>query len=228
MPEDTPGWLRPEFKPDNHWAGYDKLIPCPECNERKASGRAKLTSQLEGWLASATFANYGVTPDNRDAHSAAVEFVSKPIGFLSLYGDYGPGKTHLLAAIVNALEGQARYFTFPDLISQYRASIDRGLVEEFYTHVSSIPVLVVDEIDKASLKGWTREQTYRLFDNRYRKWESCGTVLAMNQDPGQMTEDLGYLFSRMRDSRFKCVKVGGGDNRPNVELMTELAREQND
>lgn len=185
-----------------------------------------MTTQLEGWLAAATFGNYGVTNENRDAYNAAVGFVDEPIGFLTLYGDFGPGKTHLLAAIVNALEGKAKYFTFPDLISQYRAAVGLGEVETFYTRVSCIPVLVVDEIDKASLKDWTREQTYRLFDNRYRKWESCGTVLAMNQNPNEMSEDLGYLFSRMKDSRFKCVRVGGGDNRPNIELVTELAQAQ--
>lgn len=215
MPDDIPGYLRPVYEPGTR-AGYDKLIPCPECNEAKLSGRAMIVSQLEGWLAFATFATYVVENDNREAYNAAVSFVEKPIGFLTLYGVYGPGKTHLLAAITNALAGKARYFTLPDLVSQYRAAIGTGEVEAFYTRISNIPVLVVDELDKANLTGWTREQTYRLFDNRYRKWQQCGTVLALNQTPMDAIDDLGYLFSRMKDSRFKCVEVGGGDNRPNM------------
>lgn len=227
MPEDTPGYLRPPFNPGDR-AGYDALIPCPKCNERKISGRIKLTTQLDGWLAMATLGNYGVNKDNRAAYDAVIKFIENPIGFLTLYGDYGTSKTHLLSAIVNALEGQAKYFTLPDLVSQYRGAVRTGDVEAFYTRISTIPVLVVDEVDKAHLKDWTKEQTYRLFDNRYRKWQKAGTVLAMNQNPTEASEDLGYLFSRMKDSRFKCVEVGGGDNRPNVELVQELAEAQND
>lgn len=176
--------------------------------------RARWDTQLEGWLQYATLDNYNVSKSNQAAYQAASDFIDKPVGFLTLWGDYGPGKTHLAAAVTNALYGRAKYFTLPDLLSQLRQSIAHGTVEVFYQAISNLPVLVLDEIDKASLKDWSKEQAYRLFDKRYRHFEAMGTVLIMNESPHESNEKLNYLFSRMEDSRFACVELSGGDNRP--------------
>jgi chromosomal replication initiation ATPase DnaA len=224
FPPDEPGYVRREVGGDN---ALSKLSPCPECNEPKLADKAKLQTQLEGDLRKKTLSNYAVTDQNRAAYNAAVEFCREPRRWLTLWGEYGPGKTHLLAAIVNQLGGQAQYFTMPDLVSQYRHAVGQGTVEKFYEHVSRIPVLVIDEIDKADLKNWTREQTYRLFDYRYRNQGELGTVLAMNASPDEMDDDLGYLFSRMKDSTSRVIYVGGGDQRPQRDQMERIATIQN-
>jgi DNA replication protein DnaC len=226
MPADIPGYLRPEYDPAIRDASYRNLIPCPDCNEAKLTERARAKHQLEGDLENKSFLTYGVTDANEQAYKAAYDFANNPQGFLTLWGCYGTGKTHLLAAITNDLQGRGRYFTFPDLVSQLRNAVGSGMVEEFYSQIANIQVLIVDEIDKASLKDWTQEQTLRLFDSRYRNHQKRGTVLAMNESPRLMNGSLGYLYSRINDDRFKCIEIGGGDNRPNRELMSELANEQ--
>lgn len=218
FPADEPGYLR---KPDGGNSLAD-LIPCPECNAGKIAERAKVQHQLEGQLREKTFANFAITDGNKLAYDAALEFSRQPLSFLTLWGEYGPGKTHLLAAITNAIGG-AKYFTMPDLVSRYREAVGLNDVEGFYNRISRIKVLVVDEIDKADLKGWTREQTYRLFDYRYRHLNTLGTVLAMNYSPEEADDNFGYLFSRMKDERCKVIYVGGGDNRGRQSFLGRLA-----
>lgn len=203
-------------------SGLSELIPCPECNATKLAERAKTAHQLEGQLKDKTFANFHVTDASKTAYEAARQFVSDRTAWLTLWGPFGDGKTHLLAAITNACAG-AKYFTLPDLVSQYRAAVGAGNVEEFYSKISRIPVLVVDEIAVPSLKDWTREQTFRLFDYRYRNIDTLGTVLAMNDSPDEVNENLGYLFSRMKDERCRVVFVGPDDNRNKQGLLAKLA-----
>ncbi|RJQ25085.1 MAG: AAA family ATPase [Peptococcaceae bacterium] len=224
FPANEPGYIN--IDPGGNT--ISKIKPCPDCNAQKLAHRAKFQTQLEGDLKLKTFANYSISPHNQAAYNAAIEFCRYPRHWLTLWGEYGPGKTHLLAAIVNQLAGQAnaKYFTMPDLVSQYRNSVGMGVVEEFYERISRIGILVIDEIDKADLKGWTREQTYRLFDYRYRNQDTLGTVLAMNVSPDVIDDDLSYLFSRMKDSHCRVVYLGGGDNRPNRDTLQQFAEIQ--
>lgn len=219
FPDGEPGYVR--TYPD----GEDmpgKLTPCPNCHDAKQAQRAKMKHQLEGDLQTKTFDNYLITDGNRAAYQAALEFTANPRGFLTLWGEYGPGKTHLLAAITIRLGNRARYFTFPDLVSQYREAVGQSKVEEFYDRLCGIEVLVIDEIDKVELSGWTREQSYRIFDYRYRNTETKGLVMALNKDPNELDESMGYLFSRMKDDRFKLVYIGGGDARPQHSILDKL------
>jgi DNA replication protein DnaC len=216
-PADTPGWLR-----NPNGGGLAALIPCPACNATKQAERAKVQHQLEGQLKNKTFANFHATNASQEAYDAARSFVSHCTSWLTLWGPYGDGKTHLLAAITNACTG-AKYFTMPDLMSRYRHAVGGDRVEDFYQMISRIPVLVVDEIDKASLKDWTREQTFRLFDYRYRNLDTLGTVLAMNDSPDDVNDNLGYLFSRMKDGRCRVVFVGADDNRGKQGFLGKLA-----
>jgi DNA replication protein DnaC len=218
FPDGEPGYIRTYS--DGELAS--NLTPCPDCHDNKQAERAQYKHQLEGDLRTKTFDNYLVTDDNRAAYQAALEFAANPRGFLTLWGGYGPGKTHLLAAITIRLGKRARYFTFPDLVSQYRESVGQGKVEDFYGRLCRVEVLLIDEIDKVELSGWTREQSYRIFDYRYRNTADKGLVMALNKDPNELDEAMGYLFSRMKDDRFKLVYVGGGDVRPKASAWQKL------
>jgi len=228
FPPGEPGYLRP-----GGCAGQDALIPCPECSGVKLTQRRQLlfSHQLEGVLRDKTFDNYARTDGNAAALQAAIAFAAKPAGMLAFWGAYGDGKTHLLAAIANEVGGPAKYYTFPDLASQYRASIGND-VEGFYRIVSRVPVLLVDEIDKVSLTNrdgsftWTREQSYRIFDYRYRNRDRLGTVFAFNMQPDKADDVFGYLFSRMdSDDVDNCrlIHLTDGDNRQKQGLLRKLA-----
>lgn len=177
---------------------------------------------MSGWR----FENYLTEQGDESAYKAATDFAANPAYWLTLWGGYGRGKSHLLAAIHHTLtaRGLACYYvTMPDLTSQLRQAVGNKDVEGFYSRISHYPVLLIDEVDKADLRQWTREQAFRLFNRRANLKGDVGTVMAMNVNPDPAADDLGYLFSRMHDGQNVCIKVGGPDNRGNVPLLRQLA-----
>ncbi len=188
------------------------------------TGLTKLEGKLAGW----TFDNYAVEDKNKAAFEAALKFAANPAAMLTLWGGFGPGKTHLLCAIFNALRAKGvdvEFFTMPDLVSAHRATISKPGVdtEDFYQRISQTRVLLIDEIDKPSLKDWTREQAFRLFNRRSNLSEKTGTVMAMNKSPEIYADELGYLFSRMKDEDSQVVYLEG-DNRGQSGFLKNLAK----
>lgn len=191
------------------------------------SRRAENKSQLTGWLKDATLANFRARNENRAALSAVRAFVDDPRAWLTLWGEYGNGKSHLLGAVVNACSEAdipAAYYTLPDLLDQVRESFD-GYYSPFMQRLRDLPVLAIDEIDKANLTPWAEEKIYQLVDARYRAIGSCGTVLAMNADPANAgSNSAAYIFSRMFDERSKVVELRGPDARPMAKRLWSALR----
>lgn len=225
FPIGQPGFTGHEA-PVGH-ALFGKVIPCPTCHAEEMSNRAvKCMTALEGKLSTNTFDNFSIRAENKEAYEAALKFSQEPKALLTLWGPYGPGKTHLLCAIFNALRVKGidvEFVTMPDLVSMHRDTIGNPgqSAEDFYQRISTTRVLLIDEIDKASLKDWTREQAFRLFNRRDNLTTSTGTAMAMNKSPENYKDDLGYLFSRMQGEENQVVYLEG-DNRKQASFLKRL------
>jgi len=143
-PPGVPGYLKSDVPPGHE--DFGKLTPCPTCHGSKLSSRLREISQLDGWLKQASFDSFKLCADNRAAFNAALAFAEQPTGWLTLWGTYGPGKTHLLASIANQLteEGTgAIYYTLPDLMDALRSSYKDDFSGTFH-RVANVPVLLID------------------------------------------------------------------------------------
>lgn len=192
--------------------------------------RRREACELEGHLRDCAFDNF-YDQYNRPALDAARQFAQNPVGILAIWGPNGRGKTHLLAAIHNHLRlygFPVKYFSFPDWTSQLRNTLgdDEGASPEaFYQQASRYPVILIDDLDYADIRRWTREQVFRLFNRRYNNHGQSGTVLAMEVNPNSAAaDDMRWLFSRITDERFTCVEMTGPDNRRQVNLLQRLLR----
>lgn len=164
--------------------------------------------------------NYRVTDGNRPGYQVAAAFANEPLRWLTLWGPFGTGKTHLCAAIVNAcIENRkaAVYYTLPDLLNVLRGTFKDNTFSDVFSRLATVPVLVIDEVDKVNWTAWADEAVYELVDARYRALNERGTVFAMNVEPKGNGSGNDYLYSRMWDNRNVVVRVGGGDVRPVVE-----------
>lgn len=208
FPPDVPGNLK-EYSTDKP---LGILLPCPDCHFGK---RAIKSGQLQGDLVFKTLENFEpMSEADSLALQAARAFIAKPYGWLTFYGEYGSGKTHLGAAIANALgPKKTRYFNMPDLASKLRDSLSDS-VEQFIDGINLIPVLILDELEDGHFRGgWSREQLQRIIDYRYRELNKRQLVICTNWSPEQYDNDLRFIGSRMRDERFVCVEFIA-DNRP--------------
>ncbi|MBU2052584.1 ATP-binding protein [Patescibacteria group bacterium] len=215
FPDGQPGYLRSEF-PVGH-PKFGALIRCPDCHDGALACRLAEASQLTGWLKTATFDTYRSRRENKVALDAARKVAEKPTGWCTFYGTFGPGKTHLLAAIVNHCNTHrvaAVYYTLPDLMDRLRDSYTDDGFSVFYDKLVRMQVLVIDEVDKLRLTEWAKEKFYQLADSRYRELDGKLTVFALNDLPEVTGGEMDYLYSRMRDYRGQTVEVGGGDVRP--------------
>ena len=156
------------------------------------------------------------TRDKSTAKQAVANLLSmdKPGGFVTLYGNYGVGKTHLLKAAVWGFVGRqihAQYYVLPDLIAylQSRYTDSPGAVEYAIEAVRNVPVLAIDELDKLKLTDWSKQTVFRLLDYRYNLRNRLLTIIATNLPPQDY--ESGYMASRMQGGAF--IEVGGADIR---------------
>ena len=163
-----------------------------------------------------TFASLFDVPDQDQAIASAEAFCAQPIGWLTFGGDYGVGKTALLYATLNRLAEQhvfGRYITAPELIDKLRNLIRNGGDPDAYLdRWCDAPLIAIDELDKYDPTEFAEKSIFRLFNARYQRLATAGTMLAYNLDRESRLPP--FLRSRIDDGRFQCVRLRGGDVRP--------------
>ncbi len=217
--------------------GDGKCVPCPDCGADSHRALLQRICGLSEEQQSWTFANYRPqNPAGRKALDAAKEAAVRPRGFVSFWGPWGTGKTHLLAAIVNNCRARgvvSVYRSMATLLDELRATFQND-GESFaarFDHFASAAVLALDEFDKWSITPWAEEQAFKLIDARYARLGECLTAIATNRKVSREeavitgTRWPGYLESRLLDGRCQVLEVSGGDVRPRMRWQGDKERE---
>lgn len=135
-----------------------------------------------------TFENFTVTPSNKRAYWAAVDFCTgftgghdmEDIVGLRIIGPPGTGKTHLAAAIVNRLiaAGVAAIFTqsvnFLAKLKETYADNRESSESDFMHNYKTAPLLIIDDLGKELPTAWALSKLYDLINARY---EECLPVV---------------------------------------------------
>ncbi len=208
--------------------GKEVWSPCPACaKEREDAERAELLlaeqerqqARLEELLGRAAiparflgcaFENYRVdlpaqqvVLDTCMAFAEAFPRLRKTGESLVLIGRRGTGKTHLAAAILQALlpDHVGLYTTAQDMIAMIRATwgpVAERSTESVMRVLYGVPLLVIDEVGVQA--GTDNEQNllFQVLDHRYR--ERKPVVLVGNMQIRQMQEMLGErVHDRLRE-----------------------------
>lgn len=103
----------------------------------------------------------------------AKAYAEHPQGFIVFTGEYGCGKTHLAAAIANAIAQRGNSVSFvvvPDLLDHLRATFAPGSAVSYdqrFEETRSAPYLVLDDLGTESATPWAREKIFQIIDYRY-------------------------------------------------------------
>jgi len=169
-------------------------------------------SSLRGELLSKTFENFQLRdgrPAVKQARDAAQSFSRKPKGWLVLNGYPGTGKTHLSAAIANALLARGRqpvlFLNVPELLVFLRAGFQTrdGRDPDFESRLQTIkgfPVLILDDWGAHSDTPWADEQLYLILN--FRTERALPTVITTNM-PLESLEPR--IESRLRNRHLSTV-----------------------
>jgi len=107
------------------------------------------------------------------AFDYARRFVTDTRGVLALYGGYGVGKTHLLAAIANAVRISGRTCLFASTVMLFQAIQERvsngRSYHELLERALRTPLLLLDDLDKPKWSEFREETYYTIIDARTRE-----------------------------------------------------------
>lgn len=156
------------------------VVPC-SCQKSIDSTRSQLKtySQL-GHLERMTFDT--LIPEGRSgradealfraATEISMEFASEPTGWLVFGGSTGSGKTHLAAAIVNAIihrSSPAKYISaldIPDILRNERFEDDDAESGTFESLLDA-PTLIIDDLGAQQSTNWVDSRIDQLLTHRF-------------------------------------------------------------
>lgn len=159
----------------------------------------------------------------KTAAEIALRYAESPEGWLLFEGGYGTGKTHLAAAIANALIERGEpvlFITAPDLLDHLRGAFgpsSENAYDELFERIRKAPLLVVDDLGAESPTAWAVEKLYQLFNDRHRY--RLPTVVTTNRDPAQIEP---RIRSRLLDQDLtRSVRLTLPDRRSPVMTWAE-------
>jgi DNA replication protein DnaC len=188
------------------------LVPC-DCTDGQA--RAARWRNLPREAHGVYLTQHSPVAAQRAAYLEIAAFVADPHGWLTLVGGYGVGKTRLIYAALNHLADvgvYGRYVMMPELLNELRNALHQDDYGERLRRFVEAPLLAVDELDKIRDSAFVDDVLHAIFLARYQQRETLATIIGYNADGADRLP--AFLLSRIKDSRFRLVELGGRDLRP--------------
>lgn len=197
-----------------------------EEKRQRAAKRERLLkkSGLPARYHTATLKTLQVTEPNSQAIEAVRRYIENPAGGLMFLGPVGTGKSHLAACVVNAFLDDLKRVTFGgvvDLLGRIRRSYSRSTPEgeaqqeeewEIIDELTTVPLLVLDDLGKERVKDWVEEILFRIIDNRYGKKRPI--IVTTNFSPEELQErypEKGYAIMSRLAEMCTGIYLGGND-----------------
>lgn len=109
--------------------------------------------------------------------------VNKTQKGMYLYGNFGCGKTYMIAALFNKLAHnniKSAIVYWPEYLRDLKASFDTDFKEKF-EYIKKVPLLLIDDIGAEAVTGWSRDEILGSI-LQYRMQEQLPTFFTSNLD----------------------------------------------
>ena len=233
--------------PNSHGCKEETVAAANKLIQREAREREEAEKQraqmlkragLTGMLANHTFESFAPRadwPDSRHVVQRVLDYAeaimsgpcSKP--WLVLWGNYGTGKTHLMAATIHwaVKAGWRSYFrSWPEYLRGISASytalpMDPGDYqarrEVLVNQMASGQLVAIDDIDKRRPSAWSLDMVYEPLNVRYNN--SLPTIMAFNSDPmsGKGASYIGAaILDRLFEMAYDFIEFDGPSLRSHI------------
>jgi chromosomal replication initiator protein len=142
-----------------------------------------------------TFETFVIGASNRFAHAAAIAVAESPgksYNPLTIYGESGLGKTHLLHALGHYVRNyfdrvRVRYVSTEELTNDFINSISQNKGAEFRRRYREIDVLLIDDIQFLEGKEQTQEEFFHTFNTLHNAQKQ---IVMTSDRPPKLLENL--------------------------------------
>lgn len=183
-------------------------------------------SNLGERFKNATFDSWEDKPGTGQCHAAiknyADNFSKKTEHGYCIYGRPGNGKSHLAAALVNAVIQNgytAVFIEVPDLFAQIKATYDgEGSEDAIMRSLAVCDLLVLDDAGAEKPTEWVQEKFYQIINTRYKN--RLPVVITTNtKDMAGLEDIIGFrAYDRVLEM-CEPIKNNGESYRRNIAVQ---------
>jgi len=142
-----------------------------------------------------TFETFVIGGSNRFAHAAAIAVAENPgksYNPLTIYGDSGLGKTHLLHALGHYVRNyfdrvRVRYVSTEELTNDFINAISQNKGADFRRRYRDVDVLLIDDIQFLEGKEQTQEEFFHTFNTLHNAQKQ---IVITSDRPPKLLENL--------------------------------------
>ena len=142
-----------------------------------------------------TFETFVIGGSNRFAHAAAIAVAESPgksYNPLTIYGESGLGKTHLLHALGHYVRSyfdrvRVRYVSTEELTNDFINAISQNKGAEFRRRYRDVDVLLIDDIQFLEGKEQTQEEFFHTFNTLHNAQKQ---IVMTSDRPPKLLENL--------------------------------------
>lgn len=202
-------WYQGYEKDGVHKAGKIQLLA-------SEAQRLKESSNLGERFSNRTFGNFD---PRRDQNAFNIcrnyanddDIFSKKRNSLMLMGGVGSGKTHLAAAIANALIDRGipvLFGTYSEQLEKIREEYDRTGQKKHLSMMKNTPMLVLDDLGKERKTAWTQQILFDVVNYRYEHF--LPVIITTNFLADELANHCeGAVWSRLYEMSSAIVTAGG-------------------
>lgn len=176
-----------------------------------------------------TFENFVVGPSNEFAVAVARQVSNFDIAQYNpivIYGENGMGKTHLMYAILSALEaseGEQKVLKISgeEFVSAFVTSLrgkDRAAIDAFKSKIRNVDLLIIDDAHFVASKPTSQEEMLHTMISMVA--EGRQVLLTLDRHPDELEKASARLKSHL-NSGLVC-KIGSADYELRVRILDRL------
>jgi len=180
-----------------------EIAPCKVCSGQQAAESRERVSGLPDIIKTFAMFNPALVHDGEKALIAVMAFAREEVGefFLTITGNNGTGKSHLLQAMCKEVMDSGfavRYIYAPQFLDQLRQTFNKNRDNEVsfdtvFQQYKTPYLLVIDDLARGHYSEWGVDQMEKLIEHRYRN--QMKTAFATNYSDTEMAEKLGYMVA---------------------------------
>jgi hypothetical protein len=141
-----------------------------------------------------------------EAISVFQHFIDNPQGWITLLGDTGVGKTHMLTSTAKQLYPMTLYLSADDFEHQLFDAMSSNTVLEMVDTISRAPILLLDDLGIEYGAPFVSAKLRAIINRRYGLWQEFPTVVASNLSLAKLKEHDARISSRITDFE-KCTVI---------------------